>query len=317
MPLDVVRLEEKHLEDAALLVSNRYQDLRRQVPSLPYRYAEVDTLLGLLRDIVDAGPGVAAIRGGRLVGFLASWLIPSFRGRRSAFSPEWANGARLTGSRRIYEALYAHISASWVADGHVTHLISLLANDRDGIDAWNWLGFGLGAADAVRDLQPASGLDGAVEVRRAGPQDLEQVLALAASLCHHLASPPIFLPQEEKDDRAHYQQELHDPNRAFWLAYDGAEAVAYLEQGPASRDASTIIVDEKTTSITGAFTWEQARGRGIGTALLNRALEWARAHGYERCAVDFEPMNTSAARFWLRHFQPICYALIRHVKWTS
>jgi GNAT superfamily N-acetyltransferase len=317
VPLNVVRLEEKHLEDAALLVSNRYQGLRRQVSSLPSRYAEVGTLLGLLHEIIDAGPGVAAIRDGRLVGFLSSWLIPSFRGRRSALSPEWGNGADLEDSRRIYEALYAHLSASWVADGYVTHLISLLANDRDGISAWNWLGFGLIAADAVRDLRPAPGPGSDVDIRRGGPQHLEQVLALDAALHRYLASPPIFLIEEEEDDRAYYQRELQNPDRAIWLAYDGADAVAYLEIGPASRDASTIIVDDKTASITGAFTREQARGRGIGTALLNRAVEWARSHGYGRCAVDFEPMNPLAARFWLRYFQPVCYALARDVEWTS
>jgi GNAT superfamily N-acetyltransferase len=143
------------------------------------------------------------------------------------------------------------------------------------------------------------------------------VLALVGALHHHLVSPPVFLDAQEKDERAHYQQVLQNPGKAVWLAYDGTEAVAYLETGPASHDASTIIVDERTTSITGAFTREQARGHGVGTALLNRALEWARAQGYERCAVDFEPMNPLAARFWLRHFQPVCYALVRHVKWTS
>ena len=86
-----------------------------------------------------------------------------------------------------------------------------------------------------------------------------------------------------------------------------------MKQGPANVDACTIIHDEKTTSIVGAFTTESVRGGGIATALLNRSLEWARSDGYERCAVDFEPMNPLATRFWLRHFQPVCYTLIRHV----
>jgi hypothetical protein len=93
MPLEVVRLEEKHLEDAALLVSGRYQGLCQQVPSLPSRYAEVDVLLGLLRDITAAGHGVAAIRDDRLVGFLSGWPLPSFRGKRSiSATPSSATG---------------------------------------------------------------------------------------------------------------------------------------------------------------------------------------------------------------------------------
>ena len=97
------------------------------------------------------------MRRGRLVGFLTGWLIPSFRGKQSVFSPEWANAANQEDSRRIYERMYTHLSGSWVADGYHSHLISIMANDRDGIDGWHWLGFGMAAADAVRDLQPVPG----------------------------------------------------------------------------------------------------------------------------------------------------------------
>jgi GNAT superfamily N-acetyltransferase len=311
--MEVIPLKEEHLEDAAALVSRRYQGLRAQVPSLPPRYAEASTLLPMLRDIAGAGPGVAAIHGGRLAGFLSSWLIPSFRGKRSAFSPEWANGAELENSPRIYEEMYTHLSASWVADGYATHLIGLLANDRDGLAGWHWLGFGMLAADAVRDLQPAPDPDTNVAIRRAGLQDLEQVKALHEALAHYMAAAPTFLVDAGERDRRYYEEWLQNPDRAIWLAFEDTEAVAYIRQGPASEDASTIIYDDKTTSITGAFTREKARGGGIATALLNRSLAWARAKGYARCAVDFEPMNPLATRFWLRHFQPVCYAVVRHI----
>jgi GNAT superfamily N-acetyltransferase len=74
-----------------------------------------------------------------------------------------------------------------------------------------------------------------------------------------------------------------------------------------------LIEDEKTTSIVSAFTREEARGGGIATALLNRALDWGREQGYARCAVDWEPMNVLASRFWLRYFQPVSYALERYI----
>jgi GNAT superfamily N-acetyltransferase len=312
MSLEIVPLEEKHLQDAAALAGSRYKELREQVPFLPPRYAEVSTLLPLLRDIVEEGPGVASIRGGRLVGFLSGWLLLSFRGKRAAFSPEWANGADLEDSRRIYEEMYTHLAAPWVADGYATHLISMLVNDRDGIDGWHWLGFGMIAGDAVRDLQSVPSRGTSVDIRRARLQDLAQVTLLNEALCRYLAASPTFLGDAEERARGDYEA-WQDPDKAIWLAYHDTEAVAYLELGSANEDASTIIYDEKTTNITGAFTREEVRGRGIATALLNRSLEWARTQGYERCAVDFEPMNPLAARFWLRYFQPVCYTLVRHV----
>jgi len=83
--------------------------------------------------------------------------------------------------------------------------------------------------------------------------------------------------------------------------------------GPSQEDASYVILDEKTASITMAFTKEHLRGRGIGATLLKHSLDWAKSEGYERCAVDFEPENVLGRSFWLRHFEPVSFALIRQV----
>jgi GNAT superfamily N-acetyltransferase len=311
--LEVVPLREAHLADAAALVRRRYRALRNTVPALPPRYAELETWLPRLRELADAGPGVAALHAGRLVGFIGAWRMDSFRGKRTVFSPEWGNAALLADSRRIYEALYAQLSAAWIAAGYFTQLVSVLANDRAGWEGWSWLGFGMLATDAVRYLHPVRRGETEVQIRRATLQELPHVMALNEALAQHLAAAPTFLVDTEVRDRAYYAEWLQDPGQALWLAYQGGEAVAYLGLGPASDNASTIIRDAKTTSVTGAFTREAVRGTGVATALLDRGLAWARAAGYARCAVDFEPMNPSATRFWLRHFTPVCHALIRHV----
>ena len=310
MPLELVPLEDKHLNDAAALVCARYGTLRERVPSLPSRYEDASTILPLLRDLARRAPGVAAIRGARLAGFLLGFVIPVFRGKRSVFSPEWANGADPEDSRRIYEEMYAQLSARWVANGCFTHLVSILAQDRDAIEGWHWLGFGLIAADAVRDLKPAQGPTADVAIRRGRLENIEQAMALGEALERHVAAAPTFLAYAEPRDRRSW---LGNPANALWLACHGTETVACMGLGPANPEACDIIRDEKTSSIVTAFTRESVRGRGIATTLLNRSLDWARSEGYERCAVDFEPMNILAARFWMRHFQPVCYALVRHV----
>jgi GNAT superfamily N-acetyltransferase len=104
------------------------------------------------------------------------------------------------------------------------------------------------------------------------------------------------------------------------LALEETQAVAFMKQEPpVEHDVSVFFRDDRSTSITGAFTAERLRGRGIATALLNQVLGRARCQHCERCAVSFEPrmypfaMNVPAARFWMRHFQPVCYGLVRHV----
>lgn len=313
MSLEVVPFNKEHLEDAARLVALRYGQFREQMPLLPSRYAKIGTLLPLLNNLIEKGRGVVALENGKLKGFLAAWQLASFRGKRSVFSPEWANAVIQPNGRRIYETMYTRLAADWKADGYDTHLISLFANDHHAIETWQWLGFGMIAADAVRDMQPVSENSCEAEIRQAGLSDIEAVIALDTALRHHVASSPIFLAGGNPPERAYYEEWLQNPGKAIWLACQEKEPIAFLRIGPANADACTIINDDKTTSITGAFTRDDSRGAGIATALLNQSLDWVRAQGYERCAVDFEPMNHWARRFWLRYFTAVCYTFIRQV----
>ena len=192
-------------------------------------------------------------------------------------------------------------------------MITVLAHDREGIDAWHWLGFGLTAVDAIRGLTPVQGTIADVNIRRSRLEDIEEAMALGQALQRHLAAAPTSLPFIEKDGRGFHEQWLANSANVLWLAYRRGEGVACMGLEPSNLTACYTIRDEKTTSITSAFTKEGVRNKGIGTALLNHSLDWARSVGYERCAVDFEPQNISGARFWLRHFQAVCCSLIRHV----
>ncbi len=313
MTLTIVAMRSNHLEDAAVLASARYGALSAQVPILPARYGERDTLLPMLQNVLDAGPAVVALDGPRLVGFMTGFPIPSFREHPAVISPEWGNGAKPDSSARIYEAMYSRLSAKWVADGRTVHLVVALAHDRDAIDELHWMGFGRIVGDAVRDLKPVPLVSRAPEIRRAGPGDLESVMRLERALTDHLAAPPVFrmgfAPWTQEEALAC----LGDLSNAIFLATREGDVIAYLLIGPASDDAATIIYDEGTASITGAFTEPSARGAGVATALLNRGLAWAQEQGYVRCAVDFETMNPEARGFWLRHFSLVSLGLERHI----
>jgi ribosomal protein S18 acetylase RimI-like enzyme len=311
--LKTIPLSEEYLEDAAVLVSNRYRRLCEQEPHLPHSYEDVSNLLPLLQNILNAsGIGVATFHGDRLVGFLTGWQMPSFRGKRSVYSPEWANAADLEDSAHIYEELYSHLAATWVADRYVAHYISLFPNDVDAMRAWHWMGFGMISVDALRGLDSIQNNDANMTIRRAGLQDIEQVMALHEDLSQYHKEAPIFL-LAEKRDRSYYEEWLQNPNKVVWLACWKEEPVAFIRLGSADDDVCTIIVDEKTTSIYGAFTKEEVRREGIATALLDHALKSAQASGYERCAVSFEPMNLLGTRFWLKYFKPVCFSVVRYI----
>jgi GNAT superfamily N-acetyltransferase len=309
----VVSFREEHLPAAAALVGRRYAQLHEQNPLLPARYAEVSELLPLLRSISANGDcGVAAIREGRLVGFLAGWRMPSFRGQKSTYSPEWANAAKPGESRYIYEEMYRHLAENWILGQYVAHYVSLFPTDRGAAQALQWLGFGMTAVDALRSVDAIPSNAPEITIRQADVDDLEAVLGLDQALWQHVSGTPSFLPLPERG-RAQWAKWLQEPSRYTLLAFSEHEPVAYMSLGAANEDVATIIVDDRTTSIYGAFTKAQARGQGVATALLARALERARAAGYRRCAVDFESMNLDGTRFWLKHFNPVCYSFFRLV----
>ncbi len=311
--MNIVPLEEQHLEDAAILVSNRYRRLLTQVPQLPHCYADVTMLLPLLHNILNtSGIGVALIRRNRLAGFLTAWQMPSFRGQKSTYSPEWANAADLEDSAHIYEEMYSHLAATWVADQYVAHYISLFPNDVDALGALHWLGFGMAAVDALRSVDSITGTDVAVHIRRAELQDIQPVMELHEALWQYEKGPPIFL-LTPKRDRSYFEEWLQDPNKVVWLAYQNDGPVALMRLGPADDDVCQIIVDDKTTSIYAAFAKEKFRRNGIATALLDHALKLAQASGYQRCAVSFEPMNLLGTRFWLKYFKPVCFSVVRYI----
>jgi GNAT superfamily N-acetyltransferase len=309
MSLQIIPLEQEHLADAAALVSARYRTLRQCVPVLPPRYAAPDPILDLLRGLAWDTAGVAALRDGQLAGFLWGLTMAEFLGKRSAYSPEWANAADPEDSRRIYTEMYAHLAGQWAAAGCPIHVVTMLAHDQEGIEAWQCLGFGLANADAVRDLTLPEGVRADVQIRRAAVADAAAAQALSRALEKHLAAAPVFWLHELDD----YNEWLQEPDNALWLAYDGDETVGFMALGPGYDEGCAISQDEQTVSISGAYTLDKARGRGVATALLDHALAWAREQEYARCALDFETANVPAARFWPKWFEPVCYSLIRWI----
>ena len=123
--------------------------------------------------------------------------------------------------------------------------------------AWNWLGFGIISVDAICGLDILQGNNADLDIRRAEPSDIEQVIELHEALRVYMKGTPVFLLTEKKDSSYH-EEWLRNPGKVVWLAYQKSEPVAFIRLGPADDDVSTIINDEKTTSIYGAFTREEA-----------------------------------------------------------
>jgi GNAT superfamily N-acetyltransferase len=306
---------DQHIEDAAALVAQRYATLRRTVPSMPERYAQSAVFYPLLQDLTAHHTAVAALDGGTLVGFMGGMILPRFRGKRSAYSPEWANATTPDHPREIVERLYTVLADAWVSDRCEAHYLNVFAHDHTAIETLSWLGFGMLGVDAMRDSTPLQHNPSAapVDIFPATLDDLDAVLRLDTDLHHYMQAAPIFLLADDVIDRAAWEGPLQNDDHCVLLARSNGDPIAFLHIGPANLDISVVIRDPHTASIYRAFTAEAYRAQGIATLLLNRALGWAQARGHVRCGVDFETMNILGSRFWLRHFQPSCYSLQRMI----
>ena len=163
--------------------------------------------------------------------------------------------------------------------------------------------------DSVRPLTPLERSDVGIEVRRAGLQDARIVTDLGRALERHEAAAPTFWMHELGD----FGETLGQPGNAAWLAFEGGQVLGFIALEPGEACECALLRDTGTVNISGAFTVEAMRGKGVAASLLDHALAWARSQGYERCAVDFESMNTLAARFWVRWFEPVSYSLVRSI----
>ncbi|RPH75570.1 hypothetical protein EHM76_01345, partial [bacterium] len=179
--METTPLREAHLEEAAALFARAYKEQRALTPDLPSRHEQPEHLLARLKWLLDHHPGVAAVEGGRLVGYLSGIALEEFKGEHpGVYCPEWAHAARGEDRRGIYQQMYNHLSRSWVADGRYNQAITILAGDAEARDLWFWNGFGLLVVDAVRPLNRIE--DGVAPagftIKAAGRDDLDAILDL-------------------------------------------------------------------------------------------------------------------------------------------
>jgi len=306
----------EYLGAAAALFTANYQLLRKDTPLLPEKYQRQTDVVALLKNMVDKREGIVALQKGKLVGYMVGgYRIPYFKGTSyGVFCPEWGHVVAVENKNEIYHRMYRELSPQWVAEGCFTHAISFLAHEKALLDTFFWYGFGLLVIDAIRALHridqtcPAD-----VAIKRAEPVDAPAIIRLHTELNRHLASPSTFLFIDGQEQVSELEKELAGESKKVWLARVNDKLVAFIQAEASSFGAAQIVNDTDTISITGAYTLPEQRGRGIAVVLLNQLLAHAVEQGLIRCSVDFETANLEARHFWLTHFTPVCYSVIRRI----
>jgi GNAT superfamily N-acetyltransferase len=318
----------RDLQPAAELFAARHRRDRQRLPLLARGLEDPANSAAVISSQLTStrSSAVIAETRGRTVGFLAgekalfaptdfpSQFIPPHSISMGVDAHAVAEGEDAS---EVYRAMYAVLADRWVRDGFFVHQANIVAGDAEAQEAWVSLGFGRHTTAAVRPTGPVDRPSSAtIEVHRAGPEDIGVIMKLADDLGRHHNSSPIFWPYLRETDRATHEfnlAALANSDVPYFIGYDAGTPVGmqtFLRPG----FTPPIVEPEGNIYLFDGVVAAEARGGGIGTALLSETMKWSREHGYTTCTLHFASGNPSGAPFWLGHgFVPVEYTMSRRI----
>ncbi|WP_374686479.1 N-acetyltransferase family protein [Promineifilum sp.] len=332
---EIVPFHEELLPQAGELLARRHARDRADMPLLPARFETPRTALGAVREVWHRAwsRGVAALRDGRLAGFLLGEAqFDTLRGRH-AWVPLAGHALAADAPVDLYGELYAVVGSEWLRLGAFDHYVMMPAGDRAGLEAWFALSFGQEQCHALRSLVAGEAGEDAgdpgllpegVRIRRATADDRDvMVEEMSPLLRQHLAGPPVWgaaLPEYAQEIREGFAEMLTDETVHVWLAErtepsgGSGRVLGYQAYFPASHSDHNLSIPDRAVVLNVAATRPEARRLGVGRALTRAGLADAAAGGYAVCVADWRTTNLEAQRFWPRlGFRPAVYRLTRKV----
>jgi GNAT superfamily N-acetyltransferase len=185
------------------------------------------------------------------------------------------------------------------------------ALERD-LDPWYRLGFGHMHVEGIResgaDPRP---LPGGVTIRRGDLGDLEDAIAIDRLIYSVQERSPSFQGSPDPERwRSAWIETLEDPGVAYFVAETQGRIVGHTTMHPRPEFGTP----SDSVYLASTVTIEEVRGTGVGVALAEHALRWARENGYGSVNTGWRMTNPLASRFWpARGFRPFFHRLHRAI----
>jgi len=310
------------------LFRQAYLRARQANPLLPGLTPEHEARLRQRVERAFAHGGVTAWQGGSPRGFMVAGPPFDFRGSVAALVPEFGHAVAAGEAAELVGALYAAVAERSVREGAQLHLIGHFAADAVTTAALFDLGFGAVVREQLRDLSDVAVTEagrgehdawlGRVE-RMPHAASWEAFAPLAVQHAAYYRQSPLFVVKDDGLDAAVEELEAHrEAGDPLFVVREGDVPLAYLIVGPCSgATEGRLLEGTATAQVRSAFVLPAARRSGIGGALLQHAVAWARGAGFERMFVEHETANPSGAAFWRRHFVPYLTFSMRYVERTA
>ncbi len=330
MKTELIPFSKELIPEAGILLAKHHQRNRRVFPFLPARFEEAQVTARALEGLMEkkTTSGYAAFRNGKLVAYLMGDRTVEPWGRCG-----WVRlpGSALAEGESVttLQDLYVLLGDDWVDEGVFIHHTYLSAADEDIVNAWFNLDFGKERIDAVLDFSqiemPENQIPEGIQIRRAGPGDNELLAGMSHIIFRELAKSPYWhpTPPEVWDElREGWAEIADDTTMTAWLAIENGKALGMIGFYEQEQGDADMLAAPKMSYLTVAATREEARGRGIGTALAWTGLAYCKQNGDDYCITNWISPNLAASRFWPRFgFKDVAYRLTKQINpmiaWTS
>jgi GNAT superfamily N-acetyltransferase len=329
MKTKLIPFTKEMIPEAGTLLAKRHQRNRRVFRFLPARFEKPGVSAKALEELMEkkTTSGYAALRNGKLIAYLIGDHTVEPWGRcgwNRLPGNALADGESVT----ILQDLYVLLGDDWVNKGVFIHHTYFSAADEDLVAAWFNLDFGKERIDAVLDFNqmevPEIQIPSGIQIRPAGAGDNELLAGMSHIISRELAKPPYWhpTPPEVRDDlREGWAEIADDTTMIAWLAIENEQAlgmIGFYEQEQSNAD---MLAVPKMSYLTVAATREEARGRGIATALTWTGLAHCKQNEDNYCITNWISPNLAASRFWPRFgFEDVAYRLTKNINpmiaWT-
>lgn len=305
-PVEIVPFADEHLEGAAALLAQRHAAHRAAEPLLPER----DDLVAEIAKEREDASGVVALEGGEVVGYLLGQHRENWMGKHV-----WSGVAgQAVREPEVARDLYAAAAGRWVEDGYTRHFVFVPSHDAELVDAWFRLSFGASAALAIRETAPEEPVDAGVEIRHGTRDDHPEAARLELEMSRAMQPSPSFSGIELQtfdEVLAEWNEEDDEDEFELFVAErDGRVVGQFLLY----RRPPDLRVPDRNIDLAQASTEPEARGTGVGLALMAHVFRWAHENGYPTMTTDWRMTNLWASRYWpKRGFRPVFLRLYRSI----
>ncbi len=311
--LTIDDLDGATFERAGALVAREHAAARQVRPELPAGFDTAGICTAALQSLCDSGHhGLVATDNGRMVAVMTATVRENPAVGQYARLPAegFAVEPDLADPTRILAVAFGDLASPLIAGGVLRYYLLHAALPRLA-EALSNLGFGRSGAYGVQPAVPRR-RSSAVAVRVAGVEDLDTVARLALVEIEHRSAPPMFAPSQSRPlaDLVAEHLALHENGAVHLVATVDGRDVGLLTVELAS--PVPRLCPDGQPYIGPTATLPEARGRGVGRALVDAALTWAYVHGYQWISVDFDTANPLSRPFWLAAgFRPAGYGVLR------